>query len=72
MGVMKVRHAVVGWMTMEIGKRVIRHKVERLTPWRTRKSSGRGRAGAAMAGFAVVAGGAWLARRLTGGDDSAE
>ena len=72
MRVLNIRNAVVGWMTMEVGKRVIRHKVERMTPWRTRKSGGRGRAGAAVAGFAVVAGGAWLARRLTGGDDSAE
>jgi hypothetical protein len=69
---MKIRNAVIGWATMEIGKRVIASKLARVMPWRRRKRSGKGRVGAAVAGFTVVAGGAWLARRLTGGDESPE
>jgi|RhiMetdeSRZDD1v2_1073273.scaffolds.fasta_scaffold703924_1 hypothetical protein len=73
MGIMKIRHAVIGWATMEIGKRVIKRKMAQLQPWRRPKRGGKGRLGAAVAGFTVVAGGAWLVRRLTGGgDDSSE
>ena len=48
-------------------------EMAQLQPWRSPKRSSKGRVGAAVAGFAVVTGGAWFVRRLTGGgDDSSD
>jgi hypothetical protein len=68
MSILNRRNALFGWAVWETGKRAMSAKAKRAAGVKSRG----GRIRAAVAGFAVVAGGAWLARRLTGGDDSSE
>jgi hypothetical protein len=69
MSILNRRNAIFGWAVWEAGKRAMSAKAKRSAGVKTRG----GRVRAALAGFAVVAGGAWLVRRLTGGgDDSSE
>jgi hypothetical protein len=68
MSILNRRNALFGWAVWETGKRVMSAKAKRSAGVKSRG----GRIRAAVAGFAVVAGGAWLARRLTGGDGPSE
>jgi hypothetical protein len=67
MSILNKRNALFGWAVWETGKRVMSAKAKG-----TVRSSGRraGRVAATVAGVGALVGGAWLARRLTCGDDS--
>jgi hypothetical protein len=68
MRVLNIRNAIVGWVTMELGKRALKRQLRRL-PWRTQKRTVPWRM--LVAGAAGAVGMAWLTRKLTaGGDDT--
>ena len=68
MSILNRRNALFGWAVWETGKKLMSAKAKRAAGIKSRGS----RIRAGVAGFAVVAGGAWLVRRLTGGGGSSE
>jgi hypothetical protein len=62
MGIVNRRNAVVGWLALKVGKRVVKQKAADAVPSK--------RAGGAVAGALAAAGGALVFWRRKRGDDS--
>jgi hypothetical protein len=70
MRVFNIRNALVGWLTMELGKRALQAKTKRLQPWR--KEAKRGFPWRMFAaGAAGAVGVAWLTRKVAGDGEEA-
>jgi hypothetical protein len=66
MRVLNIRNAIIGWVTMELGKRALKRQVQRL-PWTKQKREYPWRL--FVAGAAGAIGLAWLTRKVVSGEN---